>query len=123
MAKIQRLIEPGERIVYRARFGPARVTYELAVTAAALTVGVLTGPGILLAILFLAVWLYAERSLREVVVTNQRVIQKKGWIRPQIDEINLRQVESIKNNGQRVVIIGSGGSKMKLPYFLQEKVN
>jgi hypothetical protein len=121
LAKIQRLIEPGERIVYRARFGPARVTYELAVTAAALTVGVLTGPGILLAILFLAVWLYAERSLREVVVTNQRVIQKKGWIRPQIDEINLRQVESIKNNGQRVVIIGSGGSKMKLPYFLADE--
>lgn len=121
MAKIQRLIEPGERIVYRARFGPARVFYELAVTAAALTVGVLTGPGILLAILFLGVWLYAERSLREVVVTNQRVIQKKGWIRPQIDEINLRQVESIKNNGQRLVIVGSGGSKIKLPYFLADE--
>lgn len=121
MAKIDRLIEPGERIVYRARFGAARVFYELLVTTAALTVGVLTGPGILLAILLLAVWFYAERSLREVVVTNQRVIQKKGWIRPQIDEINLRQVESIKNNGQRLVIVGSGGSKMKLPYFLADE--
>ncbi|MEP2827823.1 hypothetical protein [Parvibaculum sp.] len=121
MAGIEHLIGPGEVVVYRGRFGAMRVLYEAMAVAIGLGVGVLTGPGILLAILFLGVWLYSERGLRRIVVTNQRVIHKQGWIRPRVDEIALSQVESIKNNGQRIVIIGSGGTKLKLPAYIADE--
>ncbi|MBO6668021.1 hypothetical protein [Parvibaculum sp.] len=118
MAGIDHLIGPDEVVVYRARFGAMRVLYEAMAVAIGLGVGVLTGPGILLAILFLGVWFYSERGLQRIVVTNQRVIHKQGWIRPRVDEVALSQVESIKNNGQRIVIIGSGGTKLKLPAYI-----
>lgn len=118
MAGIDHLIGPGEVVVYRPRFGAMRVLYEAMAGAIGLGVGALTGPGILLAILFLGVWFYSERGLQRIVVTNQRVIHKQGWIRPRVDEVALSQVESIKNNGQRIVIIGSGGTKLKLPAYI-----
>lgn len=121
MAGIDHLIGPGEAVVYRARFGAMRVFYEAIAVAIGLGVGVLTGPGILLAILFLGVWFYSERGLQRIVVTNQRVIHKQGWVRPRVDEIALTQVESIKNNGQRIVIIGSGGTKLKLPAYIADE--
>lgn len=121
MAGIDYLIGPGEVVVYRARFGAMRVLYEAMAVAIGLGVGVLTGPGILLAILFLGVWVYSERGLQRIVVTNQRVIHKQGWIRPRVDEIAVSQVESIKNNGQRIVIIGSGGTKLKLPAYIADE--
>lgn len=121
MAGIEHLIGPGEVVVYRGRFGAMRVLYEAMAVAIGLGVGVLTGPGILLAILFLGVWFYSERGLQRIVVTNQRVIHKQGWIRPRVDEIALSQVESIKNNGQRIVIIGSGGTKLKLPAYIADE--
>lgn len=121
MAGIEHLIGPGEVVVYRGRFGAMRVLYEAMAVAIGLGVGMLTGPGILLAILFLGVWFYSERGLRRIVVTNQRVIHKQGWIRPRVDEIALSQVESIKNNGQRIVIIGSGGTKLKLPAYIADE--
>lgn len=121
MAGIDHLIGPGEVVVYRARFGAMRVLYEAMAVAIGLGVGVLTGPGILLAILLLGVWFYSERGLQKIVVTNQRVIHKQGWIRPRVDEIALTQVESIKNNGQRIVITGSGGTKLKLPAYIADE--
>jgi hypothetical protein len=121
MAGIDHLIGPGEVVVYRGRFGAMRVLYEAMAVAIGLGVGMLTGPGILLAILFLGVWFYSERGLQRIVVTNQRVIHKQGWIRPRVDEIALPQVESIKNNGQRIVIIGSGGTKLKLPAYIADE--
>lgn len=121
MAGIDHLIGPGEVVVYRARFGAMRVLYEAVAVTIGLGVGALTGPGILLAILFLGVWFYSERGLQRIIVTNQRVIHKQGWIRPRVDEIALPQVESIKNNGQRIVIIGSGGTKLKLPAYIADE--
>lgn len=121
MAGIEHLIGPGEVVVHRGRFGAMRVLYEAMAVAIGLGVGVLTGPGILLAILFLGGWFYSERGLQRIVVTNQRVIHKQGWIRPRVDEIALSQVESIKNNGQRIVIVGSGGTKLRLPAYIADE--
>ena len=39
----------------------------------------------------------------------------------QIDEVNLTQIESIKDNGQRLIVHGTGGTRVKLPYCLKDK--
>ncbi|MBI1262167.1 MAG: hypothetical protein GC184_10620 [Rhizobiales bacterium] len=123
MTKIEKLIEPGEGIVYRARFGALRTFWELLAVAVGLFIGVLTGPGIVLVIIVLVVGIYSGRRHQEVVVTNQRLIYLRGWGKPRIDEINLRQVESIRNSGQRITVTGSGGTKLMLPHFLADEAD
>lgn len=70
--------------------------------------------------LLLAAMIYRERK-QIIVVTNQRVLHVHSqWSRLKIDEINLRQVESIRDNGQRITIVGSGGTKLVLPPLLAD---
>jgi hypothetical protein len=121
LAKIEKLIEPGEQVIYRARFGALRTFWELVTIAIGLVIGALTGPGIVLVIIVLVVGIYSGRRHQKVVVTNQRLIYLRGWGRPRIDEINLRQVESIRNSGQRITVTGSGGTKLVLPHFLADE--
>lgn len=121
LANIEKLIEPGEQIIYRARFGALRTFWELVTIAIGLVIGALTGPGIVLVIIVLVVGIYSGRRHQKVVVTDRRLIYLQGWGRPRIDEINLRQVESIRNSGQRITVIGSGGTKLVLPHFLADE--
>lgn len=121
LGKIEKLIEPGEEIIYRARFGALRAFWELVAITIGLVIGAMTGPGIVLVIIILVVGIYSGRKHQKVVVTNQRLIYLQGWGRPRIDEINLRQVESIRNNGQRITVTGSGGTKLVLPHFLADE--
>lgn len=122
MSKIENLLAPGEQIIYRARFGGTRLLLEIFTASITLLISAAMGPmGLLLAILVLVAWVYGERALQKVVVTNRRLIHKKPRFGMQIDEINLTQIESITDNGQRLIIHGTGGTRVKLPYFLKDR--
>ncbi|MDO8423311.1 MAG: hypothetical protein Q7S99_14235 [Parvibaculum sp.] len=120
MVKLEKLIAPGEIIIYRARFGGQRLFLDLVLIALGLASGALLGPGVIVVMLVLASMIYRERK-QIIVVTNQRILHVHSrWSGLKIDEINLRQVESIRDNGQRITIVGSGGTKLVLPPFLAD---
>ena len=120
MSKIENYLASGERIVYRARFGGKRILFESVAGIIGLTVGALLGPAaLLIAVLIFGAWLYGERVSQKIVVTNQRLIHKKLRFGFGVHEIALNQIESIKSNGQRLVVHGTGGTRLKLPDFLQ----
>lgn len=120
MSKIENYLASGERIVYRARFGGKRILFESVAGIIGLTVGALLGPvALLIAVLIFGAWLYGERVSQTIVVTNQRLIHKKPRFGFAVHEIALTQIESIKSNGQRLVVHGTGGTRLKLPDFLQ----
>jgi len=123
MSKIENILAPGEQISYRARFGGTRLLLEVFAASITLLISTAMGPvGLLLGILVLVAWVYGERALQKIVVTNRRLIHKKPRFGMQIDEINLTQIESIKDNGQRLIIHGTGGTRVKLPYCLKDKL-
>ena len=120
MVKLEKLIAPGETVIYRARFGGQRLFLDLVLIALGLASGALLGPGVIVVMLVLASMIYRERK-QIILVTNQRVLHVHSrWSGLKIDEINLRQVESIRDNGQRITIVGSGGTKLVLPPFLAD---
>jgi len=122
MSKIENFLAPGEQIIYRARFGGTRFLLEVFAASITLLISTVMGPmGLLLGMLVLVGWVYGERTLQKVVVTNRRLIHKKPRFGMQIDEINLTQIESIKDNGQRLIVHGTGGNRVKLPYFLKDR--
>lgn len=120
MMKLEKLIAPGEVVIYRARFGGQRLFLDLILIALGLASGVLLGPLVLVVVPLLLALIYREHK-QIIVVTNQRVLHVHSqWSGLKIDEINLRQVESIRDNGQRITIVGSGGTKLVLPPFLAD---
>ncbi len=120
MSKIENYLASGERIVYRARFGGKRILFESVAGIIGLTVGALFGPiGLPIAIIIFGAWLYGQRVSQTIVVTNHRLIHKKSRFGFAVHEIALNQIESIKSNGQHLVVHGSGGTRLKLPDFLQ----
>lgn len=122
MSKIENLLAPGEQIVYRGRFGGTRLLVEVFAASITLMISAAMGPlGLFVGTLVLVAWIYAERTLQKVVVTNRRLIHKKPRFGVQVDEINLTQIESIKDNGQRLIVHGTGGTRVKLPYFLKDR--
>jgi hypothetical protein len=123
MSKIENILAPGEQISYRARFGGTRLLLEVFAASITLLISTAMGPvGLLLGIPMLVAWVYGERALQKIVVTNRRLIHKKPRFGMQIDEINLTQIESIKDKGQRLIIHGTGGTRVKLPYCLKDKL-
>lgn len=122
MSKIEHLLAPGEQIIYRARFGGTRLLLEVLAASITLLISAAMGPlGLFVGTLVLAAWIYGERTLQKVVVTNRRLIHKKPRFGMQVAEINLTQIESITDNGQRLIVHGSGGTRVKLPYFLKDR--
>lgn len=121
MSHADRDLSNAEHIVYRGRFGSARLVYELIVIAIGLFIGALLGPGIILVILFLMAWLWDQRRLQEVVVTNKRLIHKRHFGRSNVQEMNLSKIESIKKQSGKMTVFGSGGSKIALPEFLADE--
>jgi len=112
MAYIDEILEPGEKVVFRTRlswtlYGPAIVYAVIALvlpiaasTAAALApaagyavwiVAVVAALAALLA--FLRAWF--RRWTTEIVVTDRRVILKRGFIRRHTVEMNMQKVESV----------------------------
>lgn len=49
----------------------------------------------------------------EMVITNKRVISKKGIFKIETEELKLEQIESIKINSGNIIFTGTGGSKVK----------
>lgn len=121
MARIETLLHPDERIMWRGRFGTMRLVYEVVCLALLTGLATLFAPLAFFIVIFALTWLYSERGLQKVVVTNRRIIHKRGWIRPKIDELNLSRIESVRNNGQRITVIGSGGTRLKLPLYLKDE--
>ncbi|MBG53096.1 MAG: hypothetical protein CML99_11875 [Rhodobiaceae bacterium] len=122
MSKIENLLAPGEQIVYRGRFGGTRLLVEVFAASITLMISAAMGPlGLFVGTLVLVAWIYGERTLQKVVVTSRRLIHKKPRFGMQVDEINLTQIESIKDNGQRLIVHGTGGTRVKLPYFLKDR--
>ena len=120
MMKLEKFIAPGETVIYRARFGGQRLFLDLILIALGLASGVFLGPLVLVVVPLLLALIYREHK-QIIVVTDQRVLHVHSqWSGLKIDEINLRQVESIRDNGQRITIVGSGGTKLVLPPFLAD---
>lgn len=107
MRYIERILQPGETLVYSGRihwivYGPAML---LAVAALAMLTQIKTGPtGLSWLIASLAFWLAASvtfasawfrRWTTEVDVTDRRVVYKCGFIRRHTVEMNMDKVESV----------------------------
>lgn len=119
--KLEKFIAPGEAVIYRACFGGQRLFLDLILIALGLASGVLLGPLVIVVMLLVIALIYREHK-QIIVVTNQRVLHVHSqWSGLKVDEINLRHIESIRDNGQRITIVGSGGTKLVLPPFLADR--
>jgi hypothetical protein len=123
MPFIDNNIAPGEHIVYRVKFGAARLIYEAIIVCISLFLGSLLGPGIILVILFLIAWLWGERRLQEVAVTNRRLIHKRNSGSSNVKELLLDRIESVKKSGARIIVTGSGGTRIKLPEYIANEAD
>lgn len=123
MPFIDNNIAPGEHIVYRAKFGSARLIYEAIIVCISLFLGSLLGPGIILIILFLIAWLWGERRLQEVAATNRRLIHKRNSGSSNVKELLLDRIESVKKSGARIIVTGSGGTRIKLPEYIANEAD
>lgn len=121
MSRIEKLLAPEERIVFRAKYGVTRLFYDLVAVALFTVIGMAMGPAIILVWLGVLYWIYGERKVQQVVVTNRRLIHKRPWRSGDYEEIFLKNIESVKDNGQRLVVRGSGSTKIKLPPFLKDR--
>ena len=121
MARIEKYLAPGEEIIFRAQFGFARLVAELVVIALATFVGLMFGPMVFAVWPGLLLWLYGERRVQKVVVTNRRLIHKKPWRAGQFNEMALNKIESVKDNGLQLIVRGSGATKITLPPFLKNR--
>jgi uncharacterized membrane protein YdbT with pleckstrin-like domain len=108
MSYIDSILEPGEEIRYRTTvtwtaYGPAILLALLALASwvVAETSAPLAGVGAFGAVFFalativsfLPAWF--RRFTTEIVVTNRRIILKRGWIRRHTVEMNMQKVESV----------------------------
>jgi uncharacterized membrane protein YdbT with pleckstrin-like domain len=108
MAYIDRILEPGEEIRYRATISWTTYAPSILLALGALAafiaaeaapkmeaVGFFVGVVLLLGAtaLFLPAWL--RRHSTEIAVTNRRVILKRGLIRRHTVEMNMQKVESV----------------------------
>ena len=141
MGYIETILEPGERITYRAYlhwFIYWRAVVLMLIGLAALGSGMLetaqaqdrTGAlliGLILVFFGVLSALRAviDRRTTEIAVTNRRVIQKRGLIRRDTVEINMSKVESVDVrqsvlgrllNYGTVIVRGTGGSSNPLAY-------
>jgi uncharacterized membrane protein YdbT with pleckstrin-like domain len=107
MRYIERILQPGETLVYSGRihwivYGPAML---LAIAALAMLTQIKTGPtGLSWLIASIAFWLAASvtfasawfrRWTTEVDVTDRRIVYKCGFIRRHTVEMNMDKVESV----------------------------
>ena len=111
MGYIDEILEPGEKVVFKTRlswtlYGPA-IVYALVALAltvfatsaaglgvAAFVIAALSALAALAALVgFLRAWF--RRWTTEVVVTDRRVVLKRGFIRRHTAEMNMQKVESV----------------------------
>jgi hypothetical protein len=107
MRYIERILQPGETLVYSGRihwvvYGPAML---LALVALAILTQANAGPtGLVWLIASIAVWLAAgaaffsawfRRWTTEIDLTNRRIVYKRGFIRRHTVEMNMDKVESV----------------------------
>jgi len=110
LSYVERILSPGERVVYRA--GLHWVLYLSAVVPAALAVGGAIAAGLapegaprgalllisglaVLAGLFQILWVWVRVRNTEIAVTDRRIIYKTGLIGRRSIEMNLDKVESV----------------------------
>jgi uncharacterized membrane protein YdbT with pleckstrin-like domain len=103
-AYINKVLEQGEQIAYRARLSPVSywpsvvlvvVGIVIAAVAGGLQVVEYIGVAVIIVGLLLAVWQWLQRATTEIAVTDRRVILKTGLISRRTVEINLTRVESV----------------------------
>lgn len=87
MAYLEKRLGGGEHIVHRGRF------HWLGYAQAWLALLVL---GIFLVGIYIFARMMLIRLTTEMVVTNQRVVLKRGWLSVDVDSLTLEAVESIK---------------------------
>lgn len=109
---VDRLLAPGERVVYRANL-------SLWTQAGAITLGVLTLPLLGLGLILLVrVWLQYRTT--ELAITNRRIIAKRGIFGHESMELRLDKIESIRVtqpllgrllNFGSITLAGTGGDQ------------
>jgi uncharacterized membrane protein YdbT with pleckstrin-like domain len=108
MSYLQKVLQPGETILYRTTFSwtlyiPGLLVLLLAIAVFAISDRVLTSQlwAYILALIlaFVALALLAKAWFRrwttEIAITNRRIILKRGFIRRHTIEINMDKVESV----------------------------
>jgi uncharacterized membrane protein YdbT with pleckstrin-like domain len=131
MSYVETILDPDERITYRAYLhwiifarAAALLLFGLMLLAAE---GAGQAIGFILVLLGVLSVLSAaiDRWTTEIAVTNQRVILKRGLIRRDTIEINMRKVESVDVQQSvlgrllgygTVIVRGTGGSPNPLAY-------
>jgi uncharacterized membrane protein YdbT with pleckstrin-like domain len=103
-AYIEKVLEPGERIAYRARLSPISYSPSAAIMVLGLVIAlggaqfaVVVDVGVVIVLigLLVGIWLWLERATTEIAVTDRRVILKTGLVSRRTVEINLTRVESV----------------------------
>ncbi len=108
MGYLEKVLQPGETVHYRARLTKASYIVGAAALVVAVVVYLLTANvnprwiGLAASLLILAWALYSlatawfRQWTTEIAVTDRRVILKRGFIRRQTTEINNDKVESVE---------------------------
>ena len=108
MGYVERSLVSGERIISKAKL-PTVDWFGLLPLFIILPIGL---------------YVFIRRRNVEIVVTNRRLIVKKGWIARKTDEISLKRIEEINfQQGVveriwrygRVQVHGTGGSGIEIP--------
>ena len=103
-AYINKVLEPGEQIAYRARLSPVSYWPSVALVVIGIVIAAVgaqlpaveyIGFFIILVGLVLAVVMWLQRVTTEIAVTDRRVILKTGLVSRRTVEINLTRVESV----------------------------
>jgi uncharacterized membrane protein YdbT with pleckstrin-like domain len=131
---VEKVLEPGERIVHRAHLHWIIYWRPVALLLIGLLVLLLAEKGpvtftIVVVLIFIGALTFVTAAIArwttEIAVTDQRVILKQGLIRRDTIEMNLPQVESVDVrqsifgrliNYGTVIVRGTGGSPNPLAY-------
>jgi uncharacterized membrane protein YdbT with pleckstrin-like domain len=110
MSYIERILQPGERVIAIGRIHPIiyiRTVFVILVGIAALILGLAYGDangrlvgnivfGVLLVVGFVAfLATYIHRKFTEIAVTDRRIVYKTGIVRRHSVEMNMNRVESV----------------------------
>ena len=123
MNYVDSILEPNERVVFRATLSWTLYAPAVALALCALIIIILGAnhPGLGVAGLFLAALLalaaffsfvraWFRRWTTEIAVTDRRIILKRGFIRRHTDEMNMQKVESVDVDQTRLGRIFDYGS-------------
>jgi uncharacterized membrane protein YdbT with pleckstrin-like domain len=116
MSYVEQTIAPDERVVYKAKF---HWLYTVYAVAWLVLCGWILGLGVLVFVIMMV-----NKWTTEIVITNKRLLYKRGWIARKVDEVSIDRVEGCNVEQSflgrilgygKLLVRGVGIGEIKLP--------